>query len=116
MSDTGAQERMSSALSPHAKLVRMLRNTLQSYPLARLHRGRDAGGVSVGEDTWIRIRWSGRLTDRELRDLLALFATWLVVDPEALHVTSEDETSGHSALASEQRYLSSGRQVSRGTP
>lgn len=114
MSDTAASERMSSALSPRDRLVRMLRNTLQSYPLARLHRGKDAFGASLGEDTWIRIRWSGRLTDTELRDLLALFATWLVVDPEALRENSDDATVGHSALASEARYLSSGRQVSRG--
>jgi hypothetical protein len=115
MTDTGAQERMSSALSPRDKLVAMLRNTLRSYPLARLHRGRDAFGASLGEDTWIRIRWSGHLTDTELRDLLALFATWLVVDPGALHENSDDGTAGHSALASEARYLSSGRQVSRGS-
>jgi hypothetical protein len=114
MSDTVGQEQMSSALSPRAKLVAMLRNTLRNYPLARLHRGRDVFGVSLGADTWIRIRWSGRLTDTELRDLLALFATWLVVDPEALHESSDDATGGSSAMASEARYLSSGRRVSPG--
>jgi hypothetical protein len=114
MNATSGQEQMSSALSPRAKLVAMLRNTLRNYPLARLHRGKGAFGASLGDNTWIRIRWSGSLTDTELRDLLALFATWLVVDPEALHENSDEEISGVSALASEARYLSSGRRISPG--
>ncbi len=115
MSDTEGQERKSKESSRLSRLVRMLQSTLRSYPKARLRRGKGVFGASLGDNTWIHIRWSGDLSALDMRDLLALFATWLAVDPEGLLGNSDDETNGVSAMEAEQRYLSSGRRVSHMT-
>lgn len=115
MSDTAALEPKSKESSRLNRLVRMLQNTLRNYPLARLRRGRGVFGASLGDNTWIHIRWSGDLSASDMRDLLALFATWLAVDPEGLLGNSADETNGSSAMGTEQRYLSSGQRVSHMT-
>ena len=84
MNDTSAPVRRSSGVTPRAKLVRMLRSTLLRFPLAKLSRTRDGFGASLGENRYLFIRSSGDWTNEDLRDLLALFATWLVADPEYL--------------------------------
>lgn len=81
-SDTSAPVRRSKDATQRAKLAAMLRSTLQKYPAARLQRGRGAFGASLGEDRSLRVSFNGALSAADLRDLLALFAVWLVVDPE----------------------------------
>lgn len=66
------------------KLLAMLRNTQQRYPTMKVLTRRGAFGVFTDEGTYLYINYSGNLTDQEKRDLLALFATWLVADPDAL--------------------------------
>src|SRR5690349_9524407 len=89
------------------KLCRMLRNTLRSYPAARLLHGRGGFGAVLGDGTSLFIRWSGQLPPRDLRDLLVLFATWLAVDPARLVDDEATEYSGVSRMESEQQYYSS---------
>lgn len=109
MNDTAELERKSPRAQRLGKLCRMLRNTLQSYPAARLLHGRGGFGVVLGDGISLYIRWSGRLAPRDLRDLLVLFVTWLAVDPERLVDLDGDESGGVSRLASEQSYYSNGR-------
>lgn len=80
MSDTERLVLKSSDAAQVAKLLRMLRSTLRRYPSAKLERTRDGFGASLDASTSMRIRLSGSLTEQDIRDLLALFATWLVVD------------------------------------
>lgn len=84
MNDISAQEPKSSVAAPHEKLLRMLRSTLRKYPRARLMRTQEGFGVSLGEGTFLWITSRGHLSPEDMRDLLALFATWLVVDPNYL--------------------------------
>jgi hypothetical protein len=107
--DISERERKSSAVDPLGKLCRMLRNILRSYPTAKLLHGRDGFGALLGEQRLIYIRWNGDLSDQDLRDLLVLFATWLVVDPERLHDAGINGQGGASYMETEQRYLSNGR-------
>ena len=107
--DIYAQERKSSGVDPRAKLCRMLRNTLRSFPTAKLLHGKGGFGASLDDGRLIYIRWTGDLSDADLRDLLALFATWLVVDPERLHDAGINAQGGASYMETERRYLSSGR-------
>lgn len=97
------------------KLCRMLRNTLQSFPNARVHRGRDGFGASLGGGTWIWIRSSGHLNAGQLRDLLALFATWCVVDPGFLLHAEDAESGGVSLTAAEGWLLSNTQGDSNGS-
>lgn len=109
MNVTSAQGRKSKDVERLERLCRMLRSTSQNYPQAKLLHGMGGFGASLGEGISIWIRWSGQLAPLDLRDLLALFATWLVVDPERL-VGSESEASGGvSRMANEQQYYSNGR-------
>lgn len=66
------------------KLSVMLRNTLRSWPKAKVLRRVGGFGVSLAEDTYLYVSCSGNLTASEKRDLLVLFATWLAVDPGAI--------------------------------
>lgn len=71
--------------SIHSKrLLRMLRSMLQSYPKAKILRRKAGFGVSLDENTYLYVSFSGNLTDEAKRDCLGLFITWLVVDPEGL--------------------------------
>jgi len=67
-----------------ATLLRMLRNTRQSYPRAKLLTRRGVFGVSLDEETSLYISYNGRLTGTEMRDLLVLFVNWLVADEKKL--------------------------------
>jgi hypothetical protein len=66
------------------KLSRMLRNTRQNYPTAIVWRRKGAYGVSMGDNTYLRVSFSADCTAEKQRDLLELFAVWLEADPEAL--------------------------------
>lgn len=84
MNDTYAQVLKSSAATPLGKLCRMLRSTLRKYPRARLLNTSAAFGASLDEGTFMQVSYSGRWTAEDMRDCLALFATWLVADPARL--------------------------------
>ncbi len=84
MTDTSKQAPRSSESTPTVKLSRMLQSTLRRFPKAKLARTREGFGVSLDGGRWLHIRFSGDWTSEDLRDCLALFATWLVADPERL--------------------------------
>jgi hypothetical protein len=54
------------------------------FPQTRLISSADAFGVQLRDGNYLYITSSGSLTDADIRDWLALFARWLVVDPEGL--------------------------------
>lgn len=66
------------------KLTRMLQSTLRKWRTTKLETRRGGFGVYMGEQTFLSVSFSSDLTDEEKRDLLVLFATWLVADPETL--------------------------------
>lgn len=66
------------------KLLAMLRNTLRRWPTTKLETRKGEFGAFMGDGTYLRVSYSSDLTDSEKRDLLALFATWLVADPATL--------------------------------
>jgi len=67
-----------------ARLSRMLRNTLRKWPKAKLLKRAGGFGVSLDAETCLYVSSSGSLTVEEKRDLLVLFAAWLITDAEAL--------------------------------
>lgn len=81
---TSAQEPRSSVASPLVRLSRMLRSMSRRYPRAHKWNTRGAFGAWLDETRSVRVSYSGSWTDADLRDCLALFATWLVADPAAL--------------------------------
>lgn len=103
MSATLGRERRLLEYTTGGKLCRMLRNTLQSYPQATLVTTAAGFGALLDDNTYLLIRTSGNLTTQEKRDLLVLFATWLVADPETLGSydldTSELPTAVSGALS-----------------
>jgi hypothetical protein len=66
------------------KLIRMLQNTLRRWRTTKLETRKGGFGVFMGEQTYLSVSFSSDLTVEEKRDLLVLFATWLVADPETL--------------------------------
>jgi hypothetical protein len=62
----------------------MLRNTLQSYPQARLWKRKDGFGASLGGGTYLSVSFNGVYSSEVKADLLALFSVWLRADPAAL--------------------------------
>lgn len=84
MTDISEQVPKSSGVDPLVKLSRMLRNTLRRWTRARLITTLDGFGVSLDAQTYVRVCVSGPLSDADLRDLLVLFAVWLVADPSRL--------------------------------
>lgn len=109
MNDTSAQVRRSPRATPLNKLCRMLQNTLRSYPRARLLHGRGGFGGSLDANTCIYIRYVGNWSPEDLRDCLALFATWLAVDPDRLIDQVDDVSGGVSRMENERQYYSNGR-------
>lgn len=109
MSDTDARVPTSSAATRKNRLCRMLQNTLRSYPRAKLLHGRGGFGASLDATRSIYVRFVGPLSDQDLRDLLALFATWLAVDPERLRSEGFGEMAGVSRMDDERSYLSNGQ-------
>lgn len=88
-SDTSVPERKSSDSAPLAKLCRMLRSMLRRYPQARLWVFLGGFGVSLDAQTYVRVSYSGNWTTGDMRDLHALFATWLIADPTRLRANGE---------------------------
>lgn len=109
MSGTFAQEPRSKEAQRLDKLCRMFRNTLRSYPQAKFLHGMGGFGVLLDDGISVWIRFSGDLPALDLRDCLALFATWLVVDPERLVTPADFGEGGVSRMANEHSYYSSGR-------
>ncbi len=109
MSDTWLQARKSKDAKRLSRLVHMLRNTLRNFPMAKLHHGKDVFGALLGDGCSISIHWTGNLSNEDLRDLLALFATWLVVDGGRLIDREADDQDGASWMESELSFLSHGR-------
>jgi len=112
--DTSVQEPKSSGSTPLAKLCRMLRSTLRKYPRASLLSTAGGFGVSLDEPTFLLVSYVGRWSAEDLRDCLALFATWLVADPERL-MHGGESLAGALRRAQAESDLSSGRQDSNGT-
>lgn len=88
MSDTTAQEPRSSGATPLGKLSRMLRSMSRRFPRTHLLVTWEGFGVRLEDGSYLHVVRSGRWTPEDLRDFLALFATWLVADPERLLVNS----------------------------
>lgn len=84
MSDTFAQGRKSKDAAVLRRLSATLRSTSRKYPNSRLCLTQDGFGVSLADGGFLHIRWSGHLSDADIRDLLVLFARWLTVDPDRL--------------------------------
>lgn len=82
--DTFAQVRKSSESAALTKLSRMLRSMLRRFPQARLWTFQAGFGVSLDAQTYVRVSYNGNWSTEDMRDLHALFATWLVADPERL--------------------------------
>jgi hypothetical protein len=100
---------MSSAAARVNKLCRMLQSTLRNYPMAKLQRGRGGFGAYLADGTWIRISYSGPLSGQDLRDLLALFATWCAVDPGRLIYDQDVTSDGVSLTAVAELNYSNGQ-------
>lgn len=81
MSGTSEQGLRSSAATPAEKLCRMLRSMLRRYPQAKLCITQDGFGVLLDANTCMQVSYTGRWTESDMRDCLALFATWCVADP-----------------------------------
>jgi hypothetical protein len=86
MNDTSVQVRKSPDASQLDKLLRMLRSTSRRFPRTRLLTTVDGFGASLDDGRSLHIVYSGRWSEADLRDFLALFATWLVTDPRRLRV------------------------------
>lgn len=93
------------------KLAAMLQNTLRRYPRARLISTRGVFGALLGGSDSLHIVYNGDLSTEDIRDLLALFATWCAVDPDTI-VTPPTALPGASLTAAVESYSSSGRQDS----
>lgn len=81
---TSAQEHRSKDATPRARLARMLRSTSQSYRDSRLLLMRDGFGAWLGEGRYLKVRCSGEWSAADLRHFLAMFAIWLVADPDRI--------------------------------
>lgn len=101
-SDMSGQERRSLESSPIGKLSRMLRSTLRSFPNAKICVMQDAFGVYLGEGAYLHIHYSSHLASADMRDLLALFATWLVADES--RIRGDDPTLDGSSVEDLTRY------------
>jgi hypothetical protein len=84
MTDTTELEPKSSASSPLGKLSRMLRSMSRKWPQTSLLRTTEGFGVRRIDGSYLHIVYSGNWSDADIRDFCALFATWLVADPEYL--------------------------------
>jgi hypothetical protein len=81
MSDISGPGHKSKEYAAREKLTRMLRSTLRRFPQARLMTTAGGFGVYLDDATALYVATRGPWSDQDMRDLLALFATWLVADP-----------------------------------
>ena len=114
MANTSAQEPKSSGASPLGKLSRMLRSMSQRWPQTSLLTTTEGFGVRRIDGSYLHIVYSGPWTDADMRDCLALFATWLVADPERLR-PARIPLDGVSLTALRESARSSGLQDSQPT-
>jgi hypothetical protein len=82
--DTSRQEPKLSDAIQLGKLTRMLQSIVRRYPQTRLQVTSEGFGVLLEGGTWMRVSYAGRWTPMALRDFLALFAAWLVVDEQRI--------------------------------
>lgn len=82
--DTSQQGRKLSDVIQLGKLSRMLQSIVRRFPQTHLEVIRGGFGASLADGTWMRVSYDGRWTPADMRDFLALFATWLVVDPQRI--------------------------------
>lgn len=62
---------------------------LRRFPQAHLATTRDDFGVWLDGQTWMRVSYRGNWTAADMRDCLALFATWCVADPNRIITPGE---------------------------
>lgn len=84
MNATFAPVRKSSAATPAAKLSRMLQSMSRRFPQTSLVVTMEGFGVRRIDGSYLHIVCSGRWTDADMRDFLALFATWCAADPRRI--------------------------------
>lgn len=84
MTDTAKLVRKSPESTALGKLSRMLQSMSRRFPRSYLTGTSGGFGVRLEDGAFLQVVYSGRWTDADMRDFLALFATWLVVDPERL--------------------------------
>lgn len=82
--DTSELAPKSNGATPLKKLVRMLQSTSRKYPKAYLVGTAGGFGVRLGDGSYLHVVSNGVWTPEDMRDFLALFATWLVADPNGL--------------------------------
>lgn len=102
MSDTLGPGRKSRDVSAREKLTRMLRSTLRRFPHARLMTTAGGFGVYLDDATALYVATRGQWSDQDMRDLLVLFATWLVADPGNIR-SGGTTLSGFLQMATEEQ-------------
>ena len=100
ISDISAQEPKSNGVDRLAKLSRMLRSMSRRWPQTSLVRTWEGFGVRLADGRYLHIVRSGNWTAEDIRDLLALFATWCAVDPDYI-LHDGDSLAGVSAEVTE---------------
>jgi len=73
-----------SASLARGKLCRMLRSMSRRWPQTSLRVTTAGFGALRADGSYLHIGTSGDWTDADMRDFLALFVTWLAVDPDRL--------------------------------
>lgn len=109
MSDTIARVRKSRDASPLDRLCRMLQNMSRRWPNTYLVATVGGFGVRSADGRYLHIVCNGHWSDADLRDFLALFATWLVADPSGLR-DSGTRLAGALQQVAEELQQSSGQQ------
>ncbi len=106
--DTSERVRKSSDAPALVKLSRMLRSMLRRFPRARLLTPQGAFGVLLDDNIYMQVSFTGRWTAEDMRDCLALFATWCVADPARI-MTSGVALAGVSQMVELESAQSSGQ-------
>lgn len=101
MNDTTEPVHKSNGADPVAKLSRMLRSMSRRFPRTFLLTTWEGFGVRLDDGRYLHIVRSGKWTPEDMRDFLALFATWLVADPDRV-LGGEQPLAGVSATVLEQ--------------
>jgi hypothetical protein len=115
MSDTTRQEPKLLEHTRLQKLVAMLRNTSRNFPATRLIHTQGGFGVLLEDGRCLRVIYSGEWSAEDMRDFLALFATYCVVDFDALLSGYPGRVHGPLLTAEEQRFSRLGRRGSNGS-
>lgn len=84
MSDTTERALRLRGSTPREKLSRMLASMSRRFPRTYLTGTSDGFGVRLEDGSFLQVVYSGRWSDADMRDFLALFATWLAADPERI--------------------------------